>query len=79
MQRGLAQLSTELDSIRKQLHESDVRKADKRELLDITQKLNLHLDSKIDKSEVHGVLSDFTQDQAQKTFTLRKELYEKVT
>lgn len=41
--------------------------------------MNLKLDQKIDKSEVHGVLSDFTQDQAQKTFTLRKELYEKVT
>ena len=64
---------------RKQLNEIDVRKADKRELLDQTQKISMSIDAKIDKQEVHGVLSEFTQDQAQKTFNLRKELFDKIT
>lgn len=45
---------------RKQLNEIDVRKADKRELLDQTQKISMSIDAKIDKQEVHGVLSEFT-------------------
>ena len=39
----------------------------------------MNLDSKIDKSEVHGLLTDFTQDQAQKSFSFRKELFEKIS
>jgi hypothetical protein len=64
---------------RKQLNEVEVRKADKRDLLDHKQKLQLSIDSKIDKAEVHGLLADFTQDHAQKQFVLRKELFEKIS
>ena len=56
-----------------------MRKAEKRDLLDQKQKFHLNLDQKIDKAEVHGLLSDFTSDQAQKSFGFRKELFEKIS
>ena len=64
---------------RKQLNDLEIRKADKRELLDHKQKSQLSLDQKIDKAEVHGIISDFTKDQAQKSFGFRKELFEKIS
>jgi len=64
--------------MRKQLNEVDVKKAEKRELLDFKQKTQLSIDAKIDKQEVHGVISEFTQDQSQKSFAFRKELFEKI-
>jgi hypothetical protein len=36
------------------------------------------MDAKVDKDEVHGVIQDFTQDQTQKSFAFRKELFEKI-
>jgi len=64
---------------RKSLNELDVRKADKRDSLDTKQRLNGALDQKIDKNEVHSLLSDFTADITQKQFTLRKELFDKIS
>lgn len=58
--RSVSQISSQIDITRKQLQELDVRKADKRDLLDQKQKLTLSVDAKIDKQEVHGLLADFT-------------------
>jgi hypothetical protein len=41
--------------------------------------MTLCIDAKIDKQEVHGLLADFTQDQSQKQFQLRKELFDKIS
>ena len=79
VQRSFAALSTDIEMSRKQLNDLEVRKADKRELLDHKQKSQLNLDQKIDKAEVHGIISDFTKDQAQKSFGFRKELFEKIS
>lgn len=78
-QRVVQALSTDIEMFRKQIQEMEVRKADKRDLLDQKQKSQLSIDQKIDKAEVHGLLSDFTQDQAQKSFSFRKELFEKIS
>jgi hypothetical protein len=51
-----------MEMFRKQMQELEVRKSDKRDLLDQKQKSQLSLDQKIDKAEVHGLLSDFTAD-----------------
>ncbi len=56
----------------------EARKADKKETLDTRQKLQLALDLKIDKQEVHAIFSDFTKDQSQKSYNFRKELFEKI-
>lgn len=56
----MSQISNQIDITRKQVQELDVRKADKRDLLDQKQKLTLSVDAKIDKQEVHGLLADFT-------------------
>ena len=64
VQRSFAALSTDIEMSRKQLNDLEIRKADKRELLDHKQKPQLSLDQKIDKTEVHGISSDFTKDQA---------------
>lgn len=77
--RAMATLNTEIEMTRKQLNEIDVRKADKKDVLDSRQKTSLTIDSKIDKAEVHALLTDFTQDQSQKVFSLRKELFEKIS
>ena len=79
VQRSFAALSTDIEMSRKQLNDLEIRKADKRELLDHKQKSQLSLDQKIDKAEVHGIISDFTKDQAQKSFGFRKELFEKIS
>lgn len=79
MQRAVQGLSTDMEMFRKQMQELEVRKAEKRDLLDQKQKGQLSLDQKIDKAEVHGLLSDFTADQAQKSFGFRKELFEKIS
>lgn len=79
MQRAVQGLSTDMEMFRKQMQELEVRKAEKRDLLDHKQKGQLSLDQKIDKAEVHGLLSDFTADQAQKSFGFRKELFEKIS
>ena len=50
--------------MRKQLNEVEVKKAEKREVLDFKQKTQLAVDAKIDKVEVHNVISEFTQDQS---------------
>lgn len=57
----------------------EIRKADKKEVLEFKQKSQLTVDQKIDKAEVHGLMSDFTKDQAQKGFGFRKELFEKIS
>lgn len=77
-QRSFLAVTNDIEMMRKQVNDMEVRKAEKRELLDIKQKTQLSLDQKIDKSEVHAVISDFTQDQSQKSFTFRKELFEKI-
>lgn len=79
VQRSFAALSTDIEMSRKQLNEMEIRKADKKEVLDFKQKTQLTLDQKIDKAEVHGLMSDFTKDQAQKGFSFRKELFEKIS
>lgn len=64
--------------MRKNLNDLEMRKCDKRDLLDSKQKFQMSLDQKIDKSEISNVISDFTQDQAQKSFALRKDIFDKV-
>ena len=71
-------IQTDIEMMRKQLNEVEVKKADKRELLDYKQKSQLTFDAKIDKQEVHSVITEFTQDQSQKAFAFRKELFEKI-
>ena len=79
VQKSFQALSTDIEMTRKQVNDLEVRKADKRELLDHKQKTQLALDQKIEKSEVHSIVSDFTQEQAQKSFAFRKELFEKIS
>jgi hypothetical protein len=55
-QRTFQLLQTDMEMMRKQMNEVDVKKADKRELLDFRQKSNLAIDAKIDKQEVHHVI-----------------------
>lgn len=62
--RSLLAVTNDIEMMRKQVNDMEVRKAEKRELLDVKQKTQLSLDQKIDKSEVHAVISDFTQDQS---------------
>lgn len=59
-QRSFQLIQTDIEMMRKQLNEVDVKKAEKRELLDFKQKSQMAIDSKIDKSEVHSVISEFT-------------------
>lgn len=61
-QRSFLAVTNDIEMMRKQVNDMEVRKAEKRELLDIKQKSQLSLDQKMDKSEVHSVISDFTQD-----------------
>ena len=44
VQRSFAALSTDIEMSRKQLNELDIRKADKRDLLDYKQKSQLNID-----------------------------------
>ena len=60
MQRAVQALSTDIEMFRKQMQDFEVRKSDKRDLLDQKQKIQLTIDSKIDKTEVHSLLTDFT-------------------
>lgn len=77
-QRTFTMIQSDLELTRKQLNEIEVKKADKREVLDFKQKSQLSMDSKIDKAEVHSVITEFTQDQSSKSFAFRKELFEKI-
>ena len=79
VQRSFQTLSNDLDTARKQINELEAKKAEKRDIHDFGQKMNLTLEGKIDKSEVMGLLSDFSQEQAQKSFNFRKELFEKIS
>ena len=62
-QRTFQLIQTDIEMIRKQVNEVEVKKAEKRELLDFKQKTQLAVGAKIDKVEVHNVISEFTQDQ----------------
>jgi len=48
--------------MRKNLNDLEMRKCDKKDLLDSKQKMQMSLDNKIDKAEISNVISDFTQD-----------------
>jgi len=55
-------LSTDIELMRKNLNDLEMRKCDKKDLLDSKQKMQMSLDNKIDKAEISNVISDFTQD-----------------
>ena len=79
VKRSVQALSADIEMTRKQLNEIDARKADKRDALDSKQKIHSSLDQKIDKSEVQGLFTDFTQDISGKQYSLRKELFDKIS
>ena len=78
-QRHLQTMTSELDLFKSKLGDLDVRKADKREMLDFKQKAQPQIDQKMNTDEVHKIFNDFTTEQSQKSFNFRKELFEKIS
>lgn len=60
------------------LNDQEVRKADKKELLDTRHKILARVEEKIDKQEAITMVNDFSKDSSQKQLSFRKELFEKI-
>lgn len=71
-------LSADLDHLRKQLNELDVKKAEKRDVIEVKGFIVSGLDAKVNVSELQQTLNKYTGEGQQKQFELRQELYKKV-
>ena len=62
------------------MSEVELRKAEKKDFLELKQRTPLDLTCKIaTKDEVQRLFADFIGEQNKKSFNLRRELFEKVT
>lgn len=79
IQKLSAHLQNEIENARRFTNEVDVRKVDKKELLEFRQAIQNGLGSKPELTEIQSVLNKFTSEQTQKAFELRQELFKKIT
>jgi hypothetical protein len=74
-----AAIGQEVEQLRRQLGEIDVRKADKREVIEVKGFVVTGLDSKVSINEVQQIVNRQSGDIQQKQVELRQELVKKVS
>jgi len=57
----------------------EIRKGDKRELIELKQLIVQSMEQKPDISEVQAIINKFSNEQTQKAFDLKQELFKKVS
>jgi hypothetical protein len=77
--KASAQFAGEVDSCRKALGELDVRKAEKREVIEVKGFVVSGLDAKAALSDVQQSLNKHASESQQRAFELRQELFKKVS
>ena len=65
--------------MRKLFGDLDIRKADKRGIIDLRQVLQGALDNKADLGNIQGLINKFSSEHTSKAFELRQELFKKFT
>ena len=76
----LRELTNQLDQVMNQLGDIDTRKAEKKDMHDLKQKALLDVRDKMtSKDDLHRLFNDFISEQNKKSFSLRRELFEKVS
>lgn len=79
IQKATSHTQGELEGVRKVCGEHEVRKSDKRELMELKQLIVQGLEAKPDVGEVQAIINKFSNEQTQKGFDLKQELYKKVS
>lgn len=79
LQKLGAHVQGDIEATRKLYAELEVKKSDKRDILELRQALQAGLDHKADLSDIQNVINKFTSDQTSKAFELRQELFKKLT
>ncbi len=79
IQKNASHTQGELETIRKMYGETEIRKGDKRELMELKQLIVQGLESKPDVAEVQAIINKFSSEQTSKSFDLKQELFKKVT
>ena len=79
IQKASAFTQGEIESIRKVCGDLEIRKGDKREMMELKQLIVQGLEAKPDVAEVQGIINKFSNEQTQKSFDLKQELYKKVS
>lgn len=74
-----AAIGQEVEQLRRQLGEIDVRKADKREVIEVKGFVVTGLDSKVGINELQQIVNRQSGDIQQKQVELRQELVKKVS
>lgn len=78
IQKASAYTQGEIESVRKVCGDLEIRKGDKREIMELKQVIVQGLETKPDVAEVQGIINKFSNEQTQKSFDLKQELYKKV-
>lgn len=69
----------DIEGVRKLLGDIEIKKGDKRDIIEFRSSLGQALDKKADLGDVHSILNKFTQEQTQKAYDLKQEVYKKVS
>ena len=72
-------VAADIEQCRKQAGELEVKKADKREIIEVKGFIVNGLDAKVNVSELQQTLNKHAGDSQQKAFELRQELFKKVS
>ena len=72
-------MASDIEQCRKHVGELEVKKADKREVIEVKGFVVNGLDAKVNVSELQQTLNKYAGDSQQKAFELRQELFKKVS
>ena len=72
-------VAADIEHCRKQVGELEVKKADKREIIEVKGFIVNGLDAKVNVSDLQQTLNKHSGDSQQKAFELRQELFKKVS
>ena len=79
IQKANTHTQGDLETVRKMFGDLEIRKGDKREMIELKQLIVQSIEQKADVSEVQAIINKFSNEQTQKAFDLKQELFKKVS